>query len=118
MRMFGFMVAAMVLSTGASVAGDAIEGRWKRPNGDVVVAAVVDGRLNCTIESGSQPGFEMCHGMEKQGDIWRGSDMKHPEKMRMLSFNGTAMAFGEELKIKGCAVGDAFCDAETWLRSE
>ncbi|MCB1420399.1 MAG: DUF2147 domain-containing protein [Notoacmeibacter sp.] len=118
MRIHAILATAALLGSAPALAGEEIEGHWKRPNGDLVMAAVVDGKLNCTIESGSQPGFEMCHGMERQGDTWRGSAMKHPEKMRLLSFNGTAMAFGEELKIKGCAIGDAFCDAETWVRAD
>lgn len=118
MRIKRIIVSAFLLAAGPAMAAEEIEGQWKRPNGDVVTAAVIDGKLNCSISGGSLPGFEMCHGMEKQGDTWRGSAMKHPEKMRLLSFNGTAMVFGDELKIKGCAIGDAFCDAETWARAD
>lgn len=115
------LAAAFILAAPAiapALAVEDVEGNWKRPNGDTVTASVVDGKLNCAITAGSYPGFEMCHGMVKQGDAWTGSAMKHPDMASMLSFNGTVIVFGEELKIKGCAMGDAFCDSETWTRAQ
>lgn len=119
-RRFAFAMALFLAAPAAApaLAVEDVEGAWKRPNGDTVTAAVVDGKLNCAITAGSQPGFEMCHGMVKQGDAWTGSAMKHPDMASLLSFNGTVVVFGDELKIKGCALANAFCDAETWTRAQ
>lgn len=106
------------LSASAASASEDVEGNWTRPNGDTVAATVADGKLNCVITAGSRPGFEMCHGMVKQGDAWTGESMKHPDMPGFMTFNGTVVGFGDELKIKGCAVGQAFCDAETWTRAQ
>lgn len=111
------IVAALAASAVPAITAEDVEGKWLRPNGDVVVAAVADGALTCRIETGTRPGFEMCHGMVKQGDAWTGSGMKHPEMPGFMTFNGTVVVFGDELKIKGCAIGQAFCDSETWTRA-
>jgi uncharacterized protein (DUF2147 family) len=111
--------AALVLvSLSAASAAEDVEGNWKRPNADTVAATVTDGKLNCAITTGSKPGFEMCHGMVKTGDAWTGESMKHPDMPGIMTFNGTVVVFGDELKIKGCAVGQAFCDSETWTRAQ
>ncbi|MFZ1682243.1 MAG: hypothetical protein WAT70_14575 [Rhizobiaceae bacterium] len=110
-------VAVVAALAAPALAAEDVEGRWLRPNGDVVVAAVADGKLACHIDTGSRPGFEMCHGMVRQGDAWTGSGMKHPEMPGFMTFNGTVVVFGDELKIKGCAIGQAFCDSETWTRA-
>lgn len=117
MRMKGIVVSALLLAAAPAFAVEDVEGAWKRPNGDLVALSVTDGKLNCAIAEGSEPGFEMCHGMTRQGDAWTGSAMKHPDMPGLMSFNGTVVVFGEELKIKGCAMGEAFCDAETWTRA-
>ena len=89
-------------------------GVYKRPNGDQVRVWVADGMLYCRIESGKRPGFEMCHGMAPQGEAWFGKHMKHPSMPGFMTFNGTVTSDQKTLKIKGCAMGNAMCDAEVW----
>lgn len=97
----------------AEIAGD-----YKRPNGDETRVSVSGGKLYCKITSGKQAGFEMCHGMEKTGaNSWQGANMKHPSMPGMMTFNGTVTATGSGLSIKGCAIGQSMCDAESWTRN-
>jgi len=110
------MVAGTALVFGAglmaSTAVVAQETSWLR-KGDQVIA-VVDGAdgLTCTRVS---DGFEMCHGMEKQADgTWAGPNMKHPDMPKFLTFDGTVIMTSKQLKIEGCMVGGAICDAEVW----
>ena len=96
----------------AEAAGD-----YKRPNGDDARVSVNGGRLYCKITSGKQAGFEMCHGMEKPANTWQGAKMKRPSMPGMMTFNGTVTMSGSGLSIKGCAVGQSMCDAESWTRN-
>ncbi len=105
--------AAMV---GQAAAAEAA-GTYKRSNGDTVKVSVVGGRLYCKIVAGSQPGFEMCHGMANAGgSVWKGANMKHPSMPGMMTFNGTVNITSGGLSIKGCAVGKSMCDSESWTR--
>lgn len=93
------------------------EGTWKRPNNDIAQFYKCSGKLCCKITKGAVSGFEMCHGMTKTGDnVWQGGGMKHPEMPGFMTFNGTVTLTGSTLSIKGCAVGQVFCDAETWTK--
>jgi uncharacterized protein (DUF2147 family) len=115
-----FIAASGIALTLAASAASAAEiaGDYTRPNGDKARVSVSDGRLYCKIVSGSQAGFEMCHGMEKTGaGTWQGANMKHPSMPGMMTFNGTVTATGSGLSIKGCAVGQSMCDAENWARN-
>lgn len=110
------IVAAFVA---ASYPAGAVEpsGTWKRPNGETAQVSQKGGRLFCKIVNGKSPGFEMCHGMAKTGEgIWQGASMKHPEMPGFMTFNGTVTVETSALTIKGCAVGQVMCDAETWTR--
>ncbi len=117
-------IAVIALACGAGLAfaaqgASAAEaaGNYKRANGDKVRVSVVGGKLYCKIVAGSQPGFEMCHGMSHAGgDTWKGANMKHPSMPGMMTFNGTVVVAGGGLSIKGCAVGQSMCDSESWTR--
>lgn len=118
MKIGKFAVALLFTAgmIGQAVAADPA-GMYARSNGDKVKVSVSGGRLYCKIVSGSQPGFEMCHGMSPAGgSVWKGANMKHPSMPGMMTFNGTVIFSGSGLSIKGCAVGESMCDSENWTR--
>ncbi|WP_374544572.1 hypothetical protein [Rhodoblastus sp.] len=123
MKPFAGALAAVISCAGFAVATDCAAaadaaGSYTRPNGDKVKVSVDGGKLYCKIMAGSQPGFEMCHGMSKTGpDIWQGAEMKHPSMPGMMTFNGTVMIASGGLSIKGCAIGQSMCDSEDWKRN-
>ena len=91
-----------------------VVGDYKRPNGDAARVSVNGGKLYCKITSVAQAGFEMCHGMDKTGrEILAGAQIKHPTMPGMMTFNGTVTVTSSGLSIKGCAVGQSMCDAES-----
>jgi uncharacterized protein (DUF2147 family) len=93
------------------------DGSWKRPNGETAEVYTCQGKLCCKITKGVQPGFEMCNSMSKTAtNTWAGDGMKHPEMPGFMTFNGTVTYSGSTLNIKGCALGQAFCDDETWTK--
>lgn len=120
MRKFYHTVAGVVLA--AAIATPALardpSGTYKRPNGDIVKVWVADKQLYCRITEGKKPNFEMCHGMAPQGEDWFGKKMKHPGMPGFMTFNGTVTSDAKTLKIKGCAMGKAMCDSETWTKIE
>ena len=121
MRSVNFAVAFAVALIGLSHPAAAAEpsGTWVRPNDEVAQVSQHGGRLYCKIVTGKSPGFEMCHGMTKSGDdTWQGSAMKHPEMPGFMTFNGTVTVQAASLSIKGCAIGQMMCDAETWTRKK
>lgn len=115
-----FAIAATAL-LGLSLPARAADpnGRWVRPNGEIAQVTQRGGLLYCRIVTGKSPGFEMCQGMKKTGkDTWQGGAMKHPEMPGFMTFNGTVTLQSASLTIKGCAIGQVMCDAETWTRKK
>lgn len=110
------MAAVTFLGLGSGLVLADPYGTWKRPNGETAQVYTCGGKLCCKITKGAQVGFEMCHGMTKTGtDTWEGAAMKHPEApLAFMTFNGTVTYSGSEFSIKGCAMGQSFCDAEKW----
>ena len=109
-----FVAAFAFMSISPAMANP--NGQWKRPNGTIAQVSVKGGKLWCKIVKGKPAGFEMCHGMTKAGAVWKGANMKHPSMPGFMTFNGTVRVSGNKLNIKGCAIGQSFCDAETWVR--
>ncbi len=116
-RSLGLLLGlAAAVWTHAAAASEAA-GDYSRPNGDKVKVSVNGGKLYCKIVAGSQPGFEMCHGMASAGGaVWKGANMKHPSMPGMMTFNGTVTISSAGLSIKGCAIGKSMCDNENWTR--
>lgn len=106
-------VVALSLMAGAACAAES--GTYRRPNGDIVKVTNSGGKLFCKITAGERAGFEMCHGMTKTGGSWQGANMKHPS-MTIMTFNGTVTFTNAGLRIKGCAIGQSMCDAESWAK--
>jgi uncharacterized protein (DUF2147 family) len=105
--------AAAVLPAGAQEA----TGRWVRPKGGTVQVTNSGGKLYGKIIDGKLAGFEMFNGMGKSGaGVWQGSAMKHPDMPGFMTFNGTVTISGDTMTVKGCAIGQSMCDAETWSR--
>jgi len=123
MKLFAGALAALIACAGLTAtwhqaAASEAAGSYTRPNGDKVKVSVDGGKLYCKIVSGSQTGFEMCHGMSKTGaDTWQGGNMKHPSMPGMMTFNGTVVVASSGLSIKGCAIGQSMCDSEDWKRN-
>ena len=112
------LAAAFAAGLITSAAAEDAVGAFKRPNGDTVQTSVKGGKLYCEISAGSQPGFEMCHGIAKTGAVWQGAAMKHPSMPGFMTFNGTVTFAGGSAAIEGCAVGHSMCDSETWTRQK
>ena len=107
----GLALAAMV--TSPAMARDP-SGTYTRPNGDVVRVWITDNKLYCRIIEGNRPDFEMCHGMEAEGEDWTGGDMKHPGMPGFMTFNGTISSDETSIPIRGCAMGQSLCRSEHW----
>lgn len=87
---------------------------WLRKGTDTITVSTDGGKLFCTRAS---DGFEMCHGMTSQGGgVWKGPKMKHPDMPGFMTFNGTVVIGSKQLKIEGCVLGGAICDAEIWTK--
>lgn len=107
-------VLAAVGFVGVAQGAAAETTQWLREGTDVIRVSEVDGKLYCTRVS---YGFEMCHGMVAQGGgVWKGPDMKHPDMPGFMTFAGTVTMNSKLLKIEGCMLGGAMCDAEVWTR--
>ena len=121
MRSMKFVLASAVALFGLTQTAAAVEvnGTWVRPNGEIAQVSQNGSHLYCKIVKGKSPGFEMCNGMEKAGNnTWKGGNMKHPEMPGFMTFNGTVTLHAASLTIKGCAIGQSMCDAETWKRQK
>ena len=87
---------------------------WLREGTQIIRVSDDGGRLFCTRAS---DGFEMCHGMVQESPgTWKGPKMKHPDMPGFMTFAGTVLIGSDKLKIEGCVLGGAICDAEIWTR--
>lgn len=115
--MNNWMKAAVLAAVGlaGSVHGASAETTtWLREGTDVIEVSEKGGKLYCTRVS---DGFEMCHGMTAKGPgTWSGPGMKHPDMPKFMTFAGTVVMNSKQLKIEGCVLGGAVCDAEVWTR--
>ena len=107
-----FVLALAAGLIGGSLSA-AAQGVYLRKGAEKINVAIKGGRLFCTRAS---DGFEMCHGMARSGKTWTGSNMKHPDMPGFMTFNGTVTIGAKALSIKGCAIGQSMCDAETWSK--
>ncbi|MEZ5995595.1 MAG: hypothetical protein R3C25_07550 [Hyphomonadaceae bacterium] len=111
------LIGAQAPAFGQAASTASIVGNYARPNGDPVEVYDCDGKLCGHITGGERNGFEMLHGMESTGpNEWRGNQMKHPAMPGFMTFNGTVTVVENGLSVRGCAIGQSFCDAEVWTR--
>lgn len=111
MKAAALALAGMGVSAQSAMAQDST---WLREGTDTITVSVKGGKLYCTRAS---DGFEMCHGMTAQGpNTWSGPGMKHPDMPGFMTFAGTVVMGSKNLKIEGCVLGGAICDAEIWTR--
>lgn len=110
----GLALAGFVLGfAGHAAAQEMVVTDYIRKDKDTINVFVKDGGLYCNRASDK---FEMCHGMSKDGDAWKGKKMKHPDMPGFMTFNGTVTTTEDTLTIKGCAVGNSMCDTEVWTK--
>ncbi len=105
--------SAFVIVSAAANPAYAVGGDYLRKGSQTIKVFTSGGKLFCKRKS---DGFEMCHGMKKAGNVWKGGNMKHPDMPGFMTFNGTVTFSGAGLSIKGCAIGESFCDAEKWKK--
>lgn len=104
-----FAAAAMMVFVAPAAAETT---QWLRKGEDIINVTTDGGKLFCTRAS---DGFEMCHGMTSDGGgNWSGPGMKHPDMPGFMTFAGTVVMGATKLKIEGCVLGGAICDAEIW----
>lgn len=93
-------------------------GLYTRKNGDTVQIFLAEGKLYCRLITGTQSGFEMCHGMAFADGAWSGGGMKHPDMPGFMTFNGTLVGGVRSVDITGCVIGKSICDGEVWMRAK
>ena len=107
--------AAGVLLATLAIPASAETTQWLREGSQIINVTYSGGALNCTRAS---DGFEMCNGMSKTGNgTYGGPNMKHPDMPGFMTFKGTVVMNSTHLKIEGCVLGGAVCDAEIWTRN-
>lgn len=111
MKAAALAAVSVVCTAPVAVAGTT---QWLREGTDVINVTDTGGKLYCTRAS---DGFEMCNGMTSQGaGTWSGPNMKHPDMPKFMTFAGTVIIGATQLKIEGCVLGGAVCDAEVWTK--
>ena len=106
-------VAAALAIAGAVASAQEVNKTYIRKGSQEIRVFTSDGKLYCRRTSDN---FELCHGMTKTGPgTYKGNKMKHPDMPKFMTFDGTVViGSNKKLKIEGCMIGGAVCDAEIW----
>jgi uncharacterized protein (DUF2147 family) len=113
--MKNFTTAYLVLAFAAAapaVHADAIEGKWKRPNGHVVRFSACGAGFCATAISGP-------HAGGRAGKLSPTGNGNYAGSLTDLDTNKTYTGYGtvsgNSLKVSGCVLG-FLCRSETWTR--
>lgn len=102
----------IALFGGLSPAGAETLGTYLRDGVEPILVRIQDGLLYCTRIS---DGFEICNGMEPQGEnAWHGNRLKNPDMPRFVSARGTITLSVNEMGLEGCVMGGAVCKSQIW----
>ena len=104
-------LSLIALTGGFSSAQAETLGTYLRDGSEPVLVQTQDGLLYCTRIS---DGYEICNGMEPQGNnSWQGSRLKNPD-MRFMSARGVITVSDAQMDLEGCVMGGAVCKTQTW----
>lgn len=109
-----WIVAAMMVSAVAApaLAGEPIEGTWKRSNGTLIQYAPSGGKFCGTVLNNEYKGKSIgC--MAGKGADYKGSVNKLDEGK---TYSGKAHVDGNAMTLSGCALGGLICKSETLAR--
>ncbi|MCF6303876.1 MAG: DUF2147 domain-containing protein [Rhodobacteraceae bacterium] len=102
----------LVLLAAASGVHAQTLGTYLRDGTEPVRVFIENNQLFCTRIS---DGFEICNGMESQGNnTWQGDKLKNPDGPRWISAKGTIIISDSEMALEGCMVGGTICKSMTW----
>ncbi len=104
-------LAGLMVST--AHAGDAIEGKWKRPNGHIVRFAACGAAFCATAISGPHTGQSAGQLAPAGGGKYKGSltDLDSGK-----TYSGKGAVAGNTLTVSGCVLGGLICKSEDWSR--
>ena len=110
------LIVAIILSMGVVtpvLAGEPIEGTWKRPSGTLIqYSSSGDGKFCGTVLNNEYKGKSIgC--MSGSGADYKGSVNKLDEGK---TYSGKAHVEGNSMKLSGCALGGLICKSETLAR--
>ena len=109
-----WIVVAMMVSAVAApaMAGEPIEGTWKRDNGALIQYAPSGGKFCGTVLTGKYKGQSIgC--MAGSGADYKGTVNVLDEGK---SYSGKARVEGGTMKLSGCALGGLICKSATLVR--
>ncbi len=87
-------------------------GTYLRNGTEPVRVFTQDNQLFCTRIS---DGFEICNGMESQGNnIWQGDRLKNPDGPSWIRARGTIIVSENEMALEGCMMGGTICKSMAW----
>lgn len=112
LRTITLALGACIVSAGAAMAAEPIEGTWKRPNGTLIRYAGSGGNFCGTVMTGEYKGKSIgC--MKGSGNSYTGQVNKLDEGK---TYNGKATISGNTLALAGCVLGGLICKSEDLVR--
>jgi uncharacterized protein (DUF2147 family) len=124
-------IGTFLILTAAQAAPQAsIEGRWANPAHSVIVDLAPCGGAMCgTVAWASAAaqqdarkgtnqlvGTQLLTDLQPDGTDWQGKLFVPDEKMRVTG--KIQLISDQELKVSGCAFGDALCKSQVWTRAD
>ncbi|MCF6272373.1 MAG: DUF2147 domain-containing protein [Rhodobacteraceae bacterium] len=87
-------------------------GTYLRNGTEPVRVFTENNQLFCTRVS---DGFEICNGMDPQGDnTWQGRKLKNPDGPSWIKARGTIIISENEMELEGCMMGGTICKSMAW----
>jgi uncharacterized protein (DUF2147 family) len=134
MRLILTTIAGLALSlalTGAQAPQPSIEGSWKSPGGNSIIAIAPCGTAWCgTVQWASDKakqdsrktveqlvGTQLLTGVQqKSPGRWQGKLFIPDKNMRVTA--KLQLVGDQQLRVSGCALGKSLCKADVWTRTD
>lgn len=124
------LVLAAALTQPAELTDASLEGRWRNPNGSVIISITICSESLCgrvewasdkAVADARNGGTDPLVGAELLSDILPRGDGRWNARLFVPDLNKRSKAElrlsgGDQLKVRGCLVGRVICKSQVWTR--
>lgn len=106
-------IMASLSLTGAALAADPLEGRWRTQSGETAQIGACGSGLCITLRSGKHAGKQIGSVKPQGSNAYAGTIIDPADDK---SYSGKASLSGSALTLSGCVLGGLICKSQNWTK--